>query len=94
MADAGNHRIIRIHNKWRVYIIRQFGKKGKGKGELNGPKGIAIDSNDIVYVSECGNHRISIFTKEGEAIWHTSGHMQSVNNTRARAMMYIYANPI
>ena len=44
----------------------QFGKRGSGKGQLKEPKGIAIDSNDIIYVSECGNNRISIFTREGQ----------------------------
>ena len=30
-----------------------------------GPEGVAIDSNDMVYVSEWGNHRMSVFTSEG-----------------------------
>ena len=45
--------------------IRQFGNKGSGEGELNEPKGIAIDSNDIVYISEWKN-RISVFTCGGQ----------------------------
>ncbi len=42
-----------------------FGRCGQGRGELNRPVGIAVDSSDIVYVSEEGNHRISVFTSEG-----------------------------
>ena len=37
----------------------------KGRGELSRPLGIAIDSNNMVFVSEIGNHRVSIFTSEG-----------------------------
>ena len=32
---------------------------------MNAPKGISIDPNDILYISEWGNNRISLFTREG-----------------------------
>ena len=59
VADSDNHR-IQVFTANGEYI-RQFGKRGN---ELEIPRGIAIDSNDIVYVS--ANHRISIFTREGQ----------------------------
>ena len=46
-------------------ILDKFGKEGSGEGELNEPIGIAIDTTDILYVSEWNNCRISIFTREG-----------------------------
>ena len=52
--------------------IRQFGQEGGGEWELNSPVSIAIDSNDVVYIGEDGNHRISLFTRDGhftEDIW-------------------------
>ena len=35
--------------------------------ELRAPEGVAIDSSDcdMVYVSEWGNNRVSVFTSEG-----------------------------
>ena len=48
-------------------LLRQFGKKGKGDGELQNPL-ICIDSDDVLYVTEWGNHRISMFTCEGKLI--------------------------
>ena len=45
---------------------RKFGKKGSGGGELNHPCSVSIDSDDIVYVTECDNHCVSIFTSEGQ----------------------------
>ena len=48
-----------------VYL-RQFGKKGEGKGELKYPVSIAIDSHNVVYVGEEGNNRISKFSTDGK----------------------------
>ena len=48
--------------------MRQFGKKGKGEGELNEPVSIAIDSYNVVYVGEWKNNGISIFSTDGEFI--------------------------
>ena len=44
----------------------EFGKRGKGDGELNIPTGISTDSDDTVYVAEARNHRVSVFTHEGK----------------------------
>ena len=30
------------------------------------PAGIAIDSNDVVYICDQNNHRISLFTRDGQ----------------------------
>jgi tripartite motif-containing protein 2/3/tripartite motif-containing protein 71 len=45
-----------------------FGRCGHGRGELHYPVGIAIDASDMVYVSESGNHRVSVFTSEGQFV--------------------------
>ena len=39
---------------------------GSGSGELHGPVSICVDSDDLVYVGERWNNRISVFTSEGE----------------------------
>lgn len=41
-----------------------FGKCGEGKGELDRPNCVAIDSCGTIYVSKGRNHRISIFTSD------------------------------
>ena len=41
-----------------------FGRHGQGRGELNWPSAVAIDTNNLVYVSEENNHRVSVFTSE------------------------------
>ncbi len=48
-------------------ILRMFGRCDEGRGELNGPWGVA--SIDRVYVSELGNHCVSVFTSVCDIIW-------------------------
>ena len=58
-----NHR-VQVFTEYGEYI-REFGEKGNEEGELDQPRGIAIDSNDIIYIFEHTNHRISLFTQDG-----------------------------
>jgi M6 family metalloprotease-like protein len=36
-----------------------------GDGHFNGPKGIAIDSSDKIYVADTSNHRVQVFDSSG-----------------------------
>ena len=73
------HVFIADHTNLRVAIfsadgnhLGQFGKSGWAVGELMTTKSVSIDCDDLVYVCEGGNHprlrnhRISIFTSNGE----------------------------
>ena len=51
---------------FRGKFLRKFGKKGSGDGELSDPTSVSIDSDDTVYVTECNNNRVSMFTSEGQ----------------------------
>ena len=62
IADSGNGR-VQVFTEDGQYL-RQFGKKGEGKGEIGSCSSIAIDS-DIVYIADEANHRISLFTCDG-----------------------------
>ena len=42
-------------------FLRLFGTKGEGPGQFNGPYGIAVDRDEIVYISDISNNRIQIF---------------------------------
>lgn len=48
--------------------MRVLGCYGKGEGKLYGPKGVTVDSIGMVYVSEERNHRISVFSSDGQFI--------------------------
>ena len=45
-----------------------FGRHGNDRGELDGPNGIAVDADNMVYVCESKNDRISVFTSEGVSV--------------------------
>jgi hypothetical protein len=47
-------------------FINSFGQAGTGPGEFNRAEGLFIDSQDRVYVADSCNHRIQIFTREGQ----------------------------
>ena len=45
--------------------MRQFGRKGAGKGKLSRPAMIIINDEDKFFVTESGNHCVSVFTTQG-----------------------------
>lgn len=50
--------------------LLEFGKPGKGKGELKSPNSITVDGN-LVYVADSGNDRVQIFDTTGKhlSVW-------------------------
>ena len=42
-------------------FLRAFGGKGSGQGQFIDPRGIAVDKNGSIYVSDHGNDRIQVF---------------------------------
>jgi streptogramin lyase len=46
-------------------FLAEFGKKGEGKGELNLPHALAIDSEGRLLVGDRSNNRIAIFDQSG-----------------------------
>ena len=49
----------------RFRPVRPFGQKGKSVGMLNGPWGVAVNDSDEIAVTDCFNHRISVFRSNG-----------------------------
>src|SRR3972149_7176686 len=45
-----------------------IGLPGKGKGELIGPFGLAVDAEGSLYVVETSNHRVQKFNSEGKTL--------------------------
>ena len=46
--------------------LRSFGTHGCGEGQLNSPRGLAIDSEGNILVADYNNHRIQKFTPQGQ----------------------------
>ena len=71
--EAGNIYVVEVKNH-RVQVltpqgqhIRNIGRYGNGKGELNDPGSAAIHRN-MVYITDSENKRISVFTMMGDFI--------------------------
>ena len=58
---------IQVLNK-DLTLDKMFGKRGIGNEALNGPSGIDFDKDGNVYVADTENHRIQVFTPEGNFI--------------------------
>ena len=64
VADSGNHRIQVINNDFTY--SHGFGVKGTAPGQLNYPRGVALDVAGSVYVASTNNNRIDKFTPDGK----------------------------
>jgi len=74
---AENHRMLAAREV--------FGAQGAAAGQLQNPRGIAIDEDGLVYVADSGNHRIQVFTAEGEFVESWGGRsIAEEESTRAR----------
>ena len=49
----------------RFGSVLSFGQKGKSVGMLNWPWGVAVNDQDEIAVTECWNHRVSVFSSDG-----------------------------
>ncbi|XP_078580289.1 E3 ubiquitin-protein ligase TRIM32-like [Branchiostoma floridae x Branchiostoma japonicum] len=58
-----NVRPIRVGKPW-VRKVR-FGGEGSGRGEFRHPYGAAVSQDNEVYIADCDNSRIQVFTMDG-----------------------------
>ena len=54
-------------------LLFSWGEPGSGPGEFNVPHGIVLDSEGRVYVADCENNRIQIFSPDGDFITEWTG---------------------
>ena len=50
---------------FQVRPVLAFGKRGSSVGMFNGPWGVAVNSRDEIAVTDCSNHRVQIFSSDG-----------------------------
>lgn len=46
-------------------FLYKIGDKGHGEGRFKDPRGLAVESNDRLFVCDTGNHRIQVFSVDG-----------------------------
>lgn len=50
-------------------LITTFGQRGRLKGFVDMPNGVAVDDKGIVYVTDSMNYRIQAFNTKGKSLW-------------------------
>ena len=68
IADYSNNRIQRLNIQTGT-VTKSYGKKGKEKGEFGRPINVTVDDEERIVVTERGNDRIQVISKEGESIF-------------------------
>ena len=61
-------------------FLSKFGAQGSGNGQLKNPRGICLDIEGRVFISECGNNRISVFEANGTFLYHIIGNTADGSN--------------
>ena len=59
-----HHHCVTVHDEDGKFLFA-FGTKGSGPGRFDSPRDVAFGSDDHVYVSDVGNGRVSVWSKEG-----------------------------
>lgn len=68
-----NNRVMHFTKDGR--FIKQWGRKGQGRGELSEPHTIAMDSRGRLFVGDRENNRIVIYSQDGQVLdeWRQFG---------------------
>ena len=62
VTDYNLHALFQFRKK--DFELMRTGTKGGREGELDSPRGLCIDNNGDVYVADCNNLRVSVFSKD------------------------------
>ena len=69
VTDWNLHALFQFSKK-DYKLVRRTGTKGRGEGQLYYPSGLCIDYNGDVYVADCNNNRVSVFSKDLNFLKH------------------------
>ena len=71
--NGKNNRVVRFTKDGKY--VKEWGKKGSGRGEISEPHTIAMDSRGRLFVGDRENNRIQIFDQDGNYIdeWRQFG---------------------
>jgi DNA-binding beta-propeller fold protein YncE len=84
--NGQNNRVVHFTKDGR--FVKEWGRKGSGRGELSEPHTIAMDSQGRLFVGDRENNRIQIFDQGGRFIdeWRQFGRPSGIVITRDDTM--------
>ncbi len=90
-ADSGNHQ-IQVFSLVDYQYKLKFGKYGTHKSEFISPVGVATDPNSQIYVCDRDNHRIQVFSHNGDWLsdWGSRGNL----NIQFKSPEYLCVSPM
>ncbi|MFF9457712.1 NHL domain-containing protein [Streptomyces flaveolus] len=72
-SDSDNHRVRKVTTDGRIRTVAGTGVAGFSgenvaatSAQLNGPRGVAVDSSGALYIADADNHRIRKITPDGK----------------------------
>ena len=54
-------------------FVSQFGSEGTAEGQFNIPCGLVLSQSELLFVSDCDNHRIQVYNYKNEVFSYTFG---------------------
>jgi sugar lactone lactonase YvrE len=80
--NGKNNRVVKFSSSGKY--IKEWGRKGSGKGELSEPHTIAMDSRGRLFVGDRENNRIVIYDQDGNVLdeWRQFGRPSGIFITR------------
>src|SRR6187402_1471801 len=80
--NGKNNRVVRFTKDGKY--IKEWGKKGSGRGEISEPHTIAMDSRGRLFVGDRENNRIQIFDQDGKFLdeWRQFGRPSGIFITK------------
>jgi DNA-binding beta-propeller fold protein YncE len=80
--NGKNNRVVRFTKDGKY--VKEWGKKGSGRGEMSEPHTIAIDSRGRLFVGDRENNRIQIFDQDGRYLdeWRQFGRPSGIFITK------------
>ncbi len=80
--NGRNNRVVRFNRDGKY--VKEWGKKGSGRGEMSEPHTIAMDSRGRLFVGDRENNRIQIFDQDGKFLdeWRQFGRPSGIFITK------------
>ena len=65
-TDCGHLIVSSVSHKVMIYttggdLVHVFGEYGSELGQFSYPTGVSVASDGLIYIADCGNHRIQVF---------------------------------